>query len=89
VLYSPAHGDVAQLGERGLCKPEAEGSSPFVSTKKITGRRGDPVGPFVFEHRAATSRRTASYAKMRPRWASSVNGTASTLSPSGYRFSPG
>ena len=25
-------GDVAQLGERGLCKPEVEGSSPFVST---------------------------------------------------------
>ena len=24
-------GDVAQLGEHGLCKPEVEGSSPFVS----------------------------------------------------------
>ena len=24
-------GDVAQLGERGLCKPEAVGSSPIVS----------------------------------------------------------
>jgi hypothetical protein len=22
------------LGERGLCKPEAEGSSPFVSTRQ-------------------------------------------------------
>ena len=27
------------MGERGLCKPEAEGSSPFVSTKDISGRR--------------------------------------------------
>ena len=29
-----AYGDVAQLGEHGLCKPEVEGSSPFVSTKE-------------------------------------------------------
>jgi hypothetical protein len=27
-------GDVAQLVERGLCKPEVEGSIPFVSTFK-------------------------------------------------------
>lgn len=26
------YGDVAQLGERRLCKPEVEGSSPFIST---------------------------------------------------------
>jgi hypothetical protein len=26
-----ANGDVAQLGERRLCKPEVEGSIPFVS----------------------------------------------------------
>jgi hypothetical protein len=26
-------GDVAQLGERRLCKPEVEGSIPFVSIK--------------------------------------------------------
>lgn len=25
-------GDVAQLGERGLCKPEVVGSNPIVST---------------------------------------------------------
>ena len=25
-------GDVAQLGERGLCKPEVDGSIPFIST---------------------------------------------------------
>ena len=35
----PLRGDVAQLGERGLCKPEAEGSSPFVSTIETAGRR--------------------------------------------------
>ena len=34
MIYSPAHGDVAQLGEHRLCKPRVEGSSPFVSTKK-------------------------------------------------------
>ena len=27
-----AHGDVAQLGEHGLCKPGVGGSSPLVST---------------------------------------------------------
>ncbi len=27
-------GDVAQLGERGLCKPEVVGSIPIVSTSK-------------------------------------------------------
>lgn len=29
-------GDVAQLGERGLCKPEVEGSSPFVSISSFS-----------------------------------------------------
>jgi hypothetical protein len=33
-------GDVAQLGERRLCKPEVEGSIPFVSTKLAKDRRG-------------------------------------------------
>ena len=28
-------GDVAQLGERGLCKPEVAGSTPVVSTNLI------------------------------------------------------
>ena len=28
-------GDVAQLGERGLCKPEVDGSNPFISTIKF------------------------------------------------------
>ena len=28
-------GDVAQLGERRLCKPEVEGSIPFVSIKQL------------------------------------------------------
>ena len=28
-------GDVAQLGERQLCKLDVEGSSPFISTKKF------------------------------------------------------
>ena len=30
----PALGDVAQLGERWLCKPEVTGSIPVVSTSK-------------------------------------------------------
>ncbi len=29
---TPENGDVAQLGERGLCKPEVVGSSPIIST---------------------------------------------------------
>ena len=29
---APCAGDVAQLGERGLCKPEVDGSIPFIST---------------------------------------------------------
>ena len=29
--------DVAQLGERGLCKPEVVGSIPIVSTRTIAG----------------------------------------------------
>lgn len=29
---SPIYGDVAQLGERQLCKLDVEGSSPFIST---------------------------------------------------------
>jgi hypothetical protein len=32
-------GDVAQLGERGLCKPEVVGSIPIISTK--TTRHGE------------------------------------------------
>lgn len=30
-------GDVAQLGEHRLCKPGVEGSSPFVSTRYLSG----------------------------------------------------
>ena len=41
-MVHATYGDVAQLGERGLCKPEAEGSSPFISTRIVnapaTGR---------------------------------------------------
>ena len=37
VLYSRALGDVAQLGEHRLCKPGVEGSSPFVSTRYLSG----------------------------------------------------
>ena len=34
-LYSgPLCGDVAQLGERRLCKPEVVGSIPIISTKE-------------------------------------------------------
>ena len=32
-------GDVAQLGERGLCKPEVVGSIPIVSTMSWMGRQ--------------------------------------------------
>ena len=32
------YGDVAQLGERGLCKPEVVGSIPIVSTMYMTPR---------------------------------------------------
>ena len=39
VIYSPAHGDVAQLGEHRLCKPRVVGSSPIVSTKETAGQR--------------------------------------------------
>ena len=42
MLYSPAHGDVAQLGEHRLCKPGVEGSSPFVSTSEYAGQ--GPIG---------------------------------------------
>ena len=40
------HGDVAQLGERGLCKPEVVGSSPIISTngKLARQRRAFSVG---------------------------------------------
>ena len=38
------NGGIAQLGERGLCKPEARGSSPLTSTKTIRGLHG----PFSF-----------------------------------------
>ena len=37
ICRKAAYGDVAQLGERGLCKPEAEGSSPFISTRTHGG----------------------------------------------------
>ncbi len=36
-------GDVAQLGERGLCKPEVVGSIPIVSTRNKRAGRGFPV----------------------------------------------
>ncbi len=38
-------GDVAQLGERGLCKPEVVGSIPIVSTNHSS--RGSCLGFFV------------------------------------------
>ncbi len=31
-----ANGDVAQLGERGLCKPEVVGSNPIISTNRAS-----------------------------------------------------
>ena len=34
------NGDVAQLGERGLCKPEVAGSIPVVSTMSRIARGG-------------------------------------------------
>ena len=30
-----ASGELAQLGERGLCKPEVRGSNPLFSTKLV------------------------------------------------------
>ena len=44
------NGGIAQLGERGLCKPEARGSSPLTSTKTIRGLHG----PFSFAHYPVT-----------------------------------
>ncbi len=32
-------GDVAQLGERGLCKPEVVGSIPIISTMEAERKR--------------------------------------------------
>ena len=40
------HGAVAQLGERGLCKPEVVGSIPISSTKIFRD------GPLFWDHRA-------------------------------------
>ena len=34
---NPLIGAIAQLGERGLCKPEVEGSSPSSSTTQTIG----------------------------------------------------
>ena len=34
------NGDVAQQGERGLCKPEATGSIPVISTKFLAAASG-------------------------------------------------
>lgn len=42
-----SRGDVAQLGERGLCKPEVVGSNPIVSTIERPAR-GLPAPGFLF-----------------------------------------
>jgi hypothetical protein len=39
ILLLQPRGVVAQLGERGLCKPEVNGSIPFSSTKKQKERK--------------------------------------------------
>ena len=44
-----SRGDVAQLGERGLCKPEVVGSNPIVSTIERPAR-GLPAPGFLFAH---------------------------------------
>ena len=36
-MRKPFTGDVAQLGERRLCKPEVDGSIPFISTMPYKG----------------------------------------------------
>ncbi len=43
---SVGFGDVAQLGERRLCKPEVAGSIPVVSTdlREGEGRAGETIG---------------------------------------------
>ena len=37
IVCTTSHGDVAQLGERGVRNAEAEGSSPFISTMTLRG----------------------------------------------------
>ena len=39
------YGAVAQLGERGLCKPEVVGSIPISSTKHRGAHRSDTISP--------------------------------------------
>ena len=57
LLSLSTHGDVAQLGERGVRNAEAEGSSPFISTKIFETL---PTGSVFFvrgPHRGARTRK--------------------------------
>ena len=78
MLYSPAHGDVAQLGEHRLCKPGVEGSSPFVSTREHAGRErfsSRPVsciGAYSSSHSSAAWR-SAKTRTLNPRFRQAVS----------------
>ena len=48
-------GDVAQLGERRLCKPEAVGSIPIISTmRRRAGPRKGAANTYAFVLRTAS-----------------------------------
>ena len=50
VFITGTTGDVAQLGERGLCKPEVVGSTPIVSTiAQNKPKRAQAFGFFAYE----------------------------------------
>ena len=56
-----SRGAVAQLGERGLCKPEVVGSIPIISTRvapRVPGRAGQvaPANAAVFAVRGTAHR---------------------------------
>ena len=75
---SACHGALAQLGERGLCKPEVRGSIPLRST---INELGEHFWVFAFLHKAN--------GRGRERWARSFNSLVSsvnTLSASSHFF---
>jgi hypothetical protein len=49
-MIQPYAGDIAQLGERRLCKPEAAGSNPAISTNSRSDS-GRESGHWLFDNR--------------------------------------
>lgn len=86
MVFSACHGALAQLGERGLCKPEVRGSIPLRSTIKhqVSHLKGSLAFSFSKERGLSRSKNAEVIVKDR----TPDSDSCSPLSPFSIAFSP-